>query len=58
MGKTKLVYKDNEITKVLWGRIISEDDLFISFLTEDGNSFRINKHNIISIKDSGGESGS
>ncbi len=57
MGKTKLVYKDNDTTKVLWGEISSEDSIFISFITEDGNLFRINKNNIISIKNSGGING-
>lgn len=53
MVKTKLVYRDGNVTKILWGRITSEDDLFISFLTEDGNTFRINKNNVISIKNLG-----
>jgi hypothetical protein len=43
---------------VLWGEITGEDDFFISFKTEDGNSFRINKRNIISIKDLGSKNGS
>ena len=51
--KTKLVYKDNNSTKVLWGRIENEDSIFISFITKDNNLFRINKQNIISIKDQG-----
>ncbi len=57
MGKTKLVYNDDGITKVLWGRITAEDNIFISFLTEDGNTFRINKNNVVSIKDSGDRDG-
>lgn len=58
MGKIKLVYRDGEVTKVLWGKILSEDNLFISFLTQDGNTFRINKQMVISIRDySGGENG-
>ena len=58
MGKTKLVYNDDKCPKVLWGEITGEDDFFISFRTEDGNSFRINKRNIISIKDLGSKNGS
>ena len=58
MGKTKLVYKDDNATKVLWGEITGEDEIFISFRTEDGNLFRINKHQVISIKNSGGSDGS
>lgn len=57
MGKTKLVYKDDGTTKVLWGEISSEDNVFISFITEDGNFFRINKNNVISIKNSGSGNG-
>ena len=57
MGKTKLVYKDDNCTKVLWGRIQGEDEFFISFKTEDNNYFRINKANIISIKEVGGRDG-
>ena len=58
MGKTKLVYNDDKCTKVLWGEITGEDAFFISFKTEDGNMFRINKRNIISIKDLGSKNGS
>ena len=57
MGKIKLVYKDDKSTKVLWGQIVGEDDFFISFKTEDGNSFRINKANVISIKEVGRRDG-
>ena len=53
MGKTKLVYKDDNSTKVLWGEIIGEDEIFISFRAEDGSLFRINKHQVVSIKDRG-----
>ena len=58
MGKTKLVYKDDSCTKVLWGEILGEDNFFISFQTEDGNHFRINKASIISIKEIGGKNDS
>jgi hypothetical protein len=51
MGKIKLVYLDNNKTKVLWGEIISEDDFFISFKTEDEKFFRIGKSHIITIKE-------
>ena len=50
MGKTKLVYKDDNATKILWGEITGEDEVFISFKTEDSNCFRINKRHVISIK--------
>ena len=49
--KTKLVYKDDNSTKILWGKIIGEDSFFISFETEDGTFFRINKSNVVSIKE-------
>ena len=58
MGKIKLVYEDNKSTKVLWGQIVGEDNFFISFRTEDGNFFRVNKSNIIYIKEIGGGNGS
>ena len=51
MKKAKLVYKDDKSVKVLWGRIKEEDAIFVMFLTEDGNNFRINKNQIISIKE-------
>ena len=51
MGKTKLVYKDDKAVKVLWGKIENEDTIFITFLTGDGNVFRINKNHVISIKE-------
>ena len=50
MGKTKLVYKDDNTTKVLWGEIIGEDEIFISFRAEDGNLFRINKHSVMLVR--------
>ena len=50
---TKLVYKDDRTTKILWGKIIEEDSVFIHFLTSNGNKFRVNKHNIITIKQVG-----
>ena len=56
--KTKLVYKDHNTIKVLWGQIEKEDDIFIYFLTGDDNYFRINKQNIISIKEKGGKNDS
>jgi hypothetical protein len=57
MGKIKLVYKDGNSTKVLWGQIVGEDNVFISFRTEDDNYFRINKISVISIKEVGGRDG-
>jgi len=45
------VYKDDKTVKVLWGRIKKEDQIFITFETEDNNCFRINKQMIISIKE-------
>ncbi len=54
--KTKLVYQDNRTHKVLWGKIISEDNYFIKFLAEDGNEFRINKLQVITIKKMGCDS--
>ncbi len=53
MGKTKLVYIDNGTTKLLFGKIESEDNFFIKFITEDGKVFRINKNYIVSIKEFG-----
>jgi hypothetical protein len=52
---TKLVYRDGENIKVLWGNQIGEDSFFIEFITNDHNIFKINKAAIISIKDSEGE---
>lgn len=53
---SKLVYQDGNYTKVLYGKIISEDEIFINFETKDGGKVRINKKHIISIKeeDNGG----
>jgi hypothetical protein len=58
MRKTKLVYKDGNSNKVLWGEITHEDEMFITFITIDGNKFRINTKQVVSIKDLGGRNGS
>ena len=47
----KLVYTDGNTVKVLRGKLISEDSIFVSFETIDGNLFRINKTKITSIKE-------
>ena len=49
-GKVKIVYKDDHITKVLFGCIETEDTIFLTIIAEDGTKFRLNKHSIISIK--------
>lgn len=49
MEKNKLVYKDGEFLKVLKGRLISEDEFFVTFECDD-NIYRINKKDVISIK--------
>lgn len=49
--KVKLVYKDGNITKLIFGVIYSEDEFFIEIIAEDGISFRINKSSVISIKE-------
>ena len=51
--RTKLVYKDNKTTKILWGTISTEDNFFIYFITNDGFRFRVNKQNVISVKEKG-----
>ena len=48
--KVKLVYKDGDSTKLLFGNILTEDDTFVTFLAEDNTEFRINKQSVISIK--------
>lgn len=51
MKKAKLVYRDDKSVKVLWGIVKEEDSIFVTFITDDGNNFRINKNQIISIKE-------
>jgi hypothetical protein len=49
--KSKVVYKDDRTTKVLFGEILEEDTFFIKIKVADGNIFRLNKSHIISIKE-------
>ncbi len=49
--KYKLVYQDDQFTKVLVGYILkSEDENFIKFRTTQNNEFMIGKVHIISMK--------
>lgn len=38
--------------KIIFGKLLSEDDNFISFLSGRGRSYKINKNHIISVEDS------
>jgi hypothetical protein len=50
----KLVYTDNNTTKVLKGIIEDDrDPIFVTLITEDKTRFKINKTVIISIKEEG-----
>lgn len=51
MGKVKIVYQDNKTTKILFGFIESEDQIFLRITAEDGTIFRINKTSVVSIKE-------
>jgi len=51
----KITYNDfegNRSPRVLLGRVLSEDDQFINFLTGKGKTYRINKNWVLSIEDS------
>ena len=48
----KILYLDGEKHRLLKGKIISEDDLFIKLKLTQG-FYRINKKNIISIRQGG-----
>lgn len=50
MEKSKIVYRDGELTKVIFGSILTEDDTFIFVIAEDSTEFRINKRFVVSIK--------
>jgi len=51
MGRRiKLVYNDGK-SKVLFGELIDEDNLFVHILTIDGIRFRIAKTTLVSMKD-------
>lgn len=47
--KEKIVFKEDELSrsKVLYGIVIEEDDLFIKVRTVDNNIFTVNKKYII-----------
>ena len=53
MGKTKIVYKDDNSTKLIFGNVEDEDDVFIKIKAEDGTKFRVNKSSIVTIKELG-----
>jgi hypothetical protein len=54
MKAKKIIYNDVEgnffSPRVILGKVISEDEIFINFLTGKGKSYRINKNHIISIE--------
>jgi len=49
----KVIYQESEDErlKIIFCTITSEDELFLYLTTEDGTSFRINKKNIVSVKE-------
>lgn len=49
-GKDKIVYKDGDYSKALFGKVIDEDNFFIYFKDESGDHFRIGKGTIILLK--------
>lgn len=49
--KTKIVYKDENITKVIFGELMSEDDIFFNIRADDGTNFRINKRDTVTLKE-------
>lgn len=55
MKAKKLVYRSEEsffsTPRVLYGKIVAEDEEFISFFTGAGKSYRIARYCIISIED-------
>lgn len=51
MSKTKIVYRDDKTTKIIFGFINSEDSIFVKVIAEDGTIFRLNKNSIVSIKE-------
>lgn len=59
MKAIKIVYNDIEgnliSPKCLFGKIISEDEHFLNFLTGHGKSYRINKKLILTIEESSRE---
>ena len=51
-GESKIVFLDGDTERVLRGRIISEDDFFITLARRDG-TIRIAKNRVIKIDDRG-----
>jgi hypothetical protein len=49
----KIIYQEDEHErlKIIFGTITSEDSLFLYITTEDNTAFRINKKNIVSVKE-------
>lgn len=52
----RIIYQDVEnITsppRIVYGKLLSEDDHFISFLTGRGRSYRIAKNHVLAVEDS------
>lgn len=49
--KIKVVFSDNGFEKGIRGTILSEDEFFITLMTEDGKEYRIGKRAIIFMKE-------
>jgi len=47
----KIVYTDNGVDKAVWGKIISESELFIEVLKQDNTKQTIGKRVIVTIKE-------
>lgn len=47
----KIVYSDNGVDKALYGYIISEDEIFIEVLKQNGFKQTINKKRIVTTKE-------
>jgi hypothetical protein len=51
----KIVFKDTDCTKVLFGHILEESEHFLKVKTTRGYIFEINKNNIIFTREDGND---
>ena len=51
---TKLVFKDGEITKVIFGYVLEDGYDFVKIKSTRGATFTINKNSIVFTKTGGG----